>query len=177
MLRILKYGHPILETPCLHVRLLPSVRIDKLIERMFETMYAANGVGLAAPQIGIKKRIAVIDTSSGKDESKRLVLINPVIEFRRGSIPVFEGCLSIPGFWASVSRAEQIEVNYFSPDGSINKKRFHGYMAHAVQHEVGHLQGQLYLDLLSPLKRDLIKRKIQKLRRKALNDGYTEQDW
>ena len=130
---------------------------------MFESMYAANGVGLAAPQIGISRRIAVIDCSVGKDPKAKIVIINPEIIASEGKQSEEEGCLSIPGFRENVTRPQKATVRAQDAKGKQFTMEGEGLLARAFCHETDHLNGKLFLSHLSTLKRDLIKRKIRKL--------------
>jgi peptide deformylase len=132
---------------------------------MFETMYAAKGVGLAAPQIGLSQRISVIDISVGEDESKKLVLINPEITFREGEQVGEEGCLSIPGFREPVKRANKVSVKAQNERGEPVELEGEELLARAFEHEIDHLNGVLFISHLSALKRDIIRRKIKKLQK------------
>jgi peptide deformylase len=132
---------------------------------MFETMYAAKGVGLAAPQIGLSQRISVIDISVGEDETKKLVLINPEITFREGSQTDEEGCLSIPGFREPVTRSSKVVVKALNEKGEAIEVEGEELLARAFEHEIDHLNGVLFIAHLSALKRDIIRRKIKKLQK------------
>lgn len=160
---IVKYGDPVLETPAETVTEFDTPELNKLLDDMFESMYAAKGVGLAAPQIGISRRIAVIDTSAGQDPSKRLVLINPEVVHREGGKVEEEGCLSIPGFREPVKRASSATVRAQNAKGEQFEMTGEDLLARAFQHETDHLNGRLYINHISALKRDLIRRKIRKL--------------
>ncbi|HWR50449.1 MAG TPA: peptide deformylase [Bryobacteraceae bacterium] len=160
---IVKYPNPVLETPAETVTEFDTPELHKLLTDMFESMYAARGVGLAAPQIGIGKRIAVIDTSNGEDPSKRLVLINPEIVKVEGVQSEEEGCLSIPGFREHVKRARRVTVRAQDARGQTFETIGEDLFARALQHETDHLHGRLYITHVSMLKRDLIRRKIRKL--------------
>jgi len=160
---IVKYGNPVLETPAEAITEFNTPELDKLVEDMFESMHAARGVGLAAPQIGISKRISVIDTSAGEDPSKRLVLINPEIVSSEGSQTDEEGCLSLPGFREPVKRALRVTVRAYNQRGEQFEVSGEGLLARAFQHELDHLNGRVYISRVSALKRDLIRRKIRKL--------------
>ena len=167
--RIVKYGDPVLETACDPV---PEERfgtgeLRDLVDDMFETMYAAHGVGLAAPQIAIAHRLTVIDPSGGEDRSAQLVLVNPQIVESSGKQKGIEGCLSIPNFKEDVIRPKHIQVEARSIDGSKFSTRADGLLARIVCHECDHLDGVLFLAHLSPLKRDMIKRKIRNLRKRG----------
>ena len=164
-LSIVKYGDSVLETKCAPVTNFGSPELRKLVVDMFETMYVARGVGLAAPQVGVGRQLTVIDTSSGEDPSKQLVLINPTIVKREGSQIGEEGCLSIPGFREDVRRAAHVVVRAKDIDGNDIEVEGEELLARALQHEIDHLHGVLFLNHLSPLKRDLIRRKIKKLQK------------
>jgi peptide deformylase len=129
---------------------------------MFESMYAAKGVGLAAPQIGISRRIAVIDPSAGEDPQKRLVLINPEIVRVEGTQTEEEGCLSVPGFREPVKRGKRVTIRARDARGETFERTGEDLLARAFLHETDHLNGKLYINHISMLKRDLIRRKIRK---------------
>lgn len=160
---IVKYGDPVLETPAETVTEFGTPELKKFLDDMFESMYAAKGVGLAAPQIGFSRRIAVIDPSAGEDSSARLVLINPEIIRTEGGQTEEEGCLSIPGFRESVRRWKRATIRAQNAEGETFEKTGEDLLARAFQHETDHLNGRLYISHVSVLKRDLIKRKIRKL--------------
>jgi peptide deformylase len=162
---IVKYGHPVLEQPAAEVSDFDSVELHTLVEDMFASMYAAKGVGLAAPQIGIGRRIAVIDISSGEDPEQKVVLINPEIIDRQGSQTSEEGCLSLPSFREPVTRAQRVTVRAFDAKGKPFEMTGEDLLARAFLHETDHLNGMLYISHISPLKRDLIRRKIRKLQK------------
>lgn len=161
--RILKYGEPVLEKPAGPVTDFGSAELRRFVDDMFETMYAHKGVGLAAPQVGVSKRVTVIDCSAGEDDAQRVVLINPTITLLEGSQVGEEGCLSIPGFRENVKRAMRATVRAQNPDGEFFETTGEELLARAIQHETDHLNGVLFLTHLSLLKRDLIRRKIRKL--------------
>jgi peptide deformylase len=160
---IVKYGHPVLEQPAETVTEFDTPELQKLLEDMFESMYAARGVGLAAPQIGIGRRIAVIDPSAGEDPAQRLVLINPEVVKLDGGQTEEEGCLSLPGFREQVKRAKKVIVRAQNAKGESYEVAGEGLLARALQHETDHLRGRLFIAHVSPLKRDLIRRKVRKL--------------
>ena len=160
---IVKYGDPVLERQAETVTEFDTPELHKFLEDMFESMYAAKGVGLAAPQIGFSRRIAVIDTSNGQDPEARLVLINPEILKVEGAQVSEEGCLSIPGFREHVKRGRQVTVRAQDAQGAVFEKTADDLLARAFLHETDHLNGRLYITHISPLKRDLIRRKIKKL--------------
>lgn len=159
---IVKYGNPVLENPAETVTEFDTPELHKLLEDMFESMHAAKGVGLAAPQIGIPRRIAVIDPSAGEDPQKRLVLINPEIVRVEGAQTEEEGCLSIPGFREPVKRARQVTIRARDAKGETFERTGEDLLARAFLHETDHLNGRLYINHISVLKRDLIRRKIRK---------------
>jgi len=165
VLKILKYGEPVLEKPAEPVADFASPELKQLIENMFETMYAAKGVGLAAPQVGVSKRVTVIDISVGEDEEKKLVLINPEITSTEGKQVGEEGCLSIPGFREPVSRANKVTIKAHNEKGEALELTGEELLARAFQHEIDHLNGKLFINHLSALKRDIIRRKIKKLQK------------
>jgi peptide deformylase len=160
---IVKYGDPVLEKKAETVTEFDTPELHKLLDDMFESMYAAKGVGLAAPQIGISRRIAVIDTSAGENPSERLVLINPEILHKEGSQTGEEGCLSIPGFREQVSRAKRVTVRAQNAKGESFEMTGEDLLARAFLHETDHLNGTLYISHISMLKRDLIRRKVRKM--------------
>jgi peptide deformylase len=162
---IVKYGQPVLEAKSADITEFDTPELNKLVEDMFESMYAAKGVGLAAPQIGIGKRIAVIDTTTGEDVGKKLVLINPEIIGKEGSQSGEEGCLSIPTFRETVTRAKRVTVRAYDAAGKQFEMTGEDLLARAFLHETDHLNGTLYISHISPLKRDLIRRKVRKLQK------------
>ncbi len=159
---IVKYGDPVLEQAAVPVTVFDD-ELRKLLDDMFESMYAAHGVGLAAPQIGISKRIAVIDVTFKEDPTAKLVLINPEIVHTEGKQSGQEGCLSIPEFREQVTRARKVTVRAQGAEGNWFEKTGEDLLARAFQHETDHLNGRLYISHISALKRDLMKRKIRKL--------------
>jgi peptide deformylase len=159
---IVKYGDPVLEKPSVAVTVFDH-ELKKLIDDMFESMYAAHGVGLAAPQIGIPKRIAVIDCSFKEDPDAKLVIINPEIVKKEGRQTHNEGCLSLPDFRENVTRAMKCTVRAQDIEGNWFESEGEELLARAMQHETDHLNGKLFISHVSALKRDLIKRKIKKL--------------
>jgi peptide deformylase len=162
---IVKYGQPVLEQPCAEITAFDTEDLHTLVEDMFASMYAAKGVGLAAPQIGISERIAVIDISTGEDPAQKIVLINPEIVDKQGSQTSEEGCLSLPTFREPVTRAHKVTVRAFDAKGKSFEMTGEDLLARAFLHETDHLNGRLYISHISPLKRDLIRRKIRKLQK------------
>jgi peptide deformylase len=165
MLRpILRHGERPLHTPAA-----PVTRFDdelhRLIDDMIETMYAAPGIGLAAPQVGVPLRVFVVDLSVGRDRAQLITLVNPEFVQREGTQLEEEGCLSVPGFNATVLRPSRVVIQGL--DREENRQTFEGtgLLARAFQHEMDHLDGRLFVDRLRGIKRDVIVRKIQKLQR------------
>lgn len=158
---ILSFPDPLLKQKSAPVETITE-EIVQLARDMAETMYAAPGVGLAAPQVGVLQRIIVVDVS-GKDEAPRLItVINPVITHVEGSVYEEEGCLSVPDYSASVNRYERVTVKGLSPEGQERIWQADGLLAIAFQHEIDHLDGVLFVDRLSPLKRELYLKKCKK---------------
>jgi peptide deformylase len=163
--KIVKYGEPVLETAAEPITEFDTPELHALIDDMWETMYSAKGVGLAAPQVGVSKRLTVIDVSVGEKESEKLVLINPEIVVKTGSQTGEEGCLSIPGFREPVTRSEKVSVRAKNAEGETIEVEGEELLARALQHEIDHLNGILFISHLSTLKRDMIRRKIRKLQK------------
>jgi peptide deformylase len=159
---IVKFGNPVLVKPAEPVTEFGE-ELKKLVEDMFESMYEARGVGLAAPQIGISKRLAVIDITFKEDPEAKLVLANPEIIHKEGKQTQSEGCLSIPEFREPLTRANKVTVRAQDVNGKWFEKTGEELLARAFLHETDHLNGKLYISHLSALKRDLMKRKIRKL--------------
>ncbi len=134
--------------------------LQQFIDDLFETMYDAPGVGLAATQVGIAQRVAVMDCS--EDKTVQLVMINPEILETSEPLKIQEGCLSVPGHFDDVTRFQKVRFRALDRNGSPYEMEVEGLLAQCVQHEIGHLDGQLYIDLLSPLKRERIRRKLEK---------------
>src|SRR6266536_5438850 len=158
---IVKYGHPMLHEPSEAVREIDGA-IHKLLDDMVETMYAAPGIGLAAPQIAVPLRVIVVDLSVGEDPAQLIKLVNPEFVIRQGEQRHEEGCLSVPGFGGSPVRPARVVVKGLDPDGQ--EKTYEGIelLARAFCHEIDHVNGLLFVDRLTPLKRDLLKRKLRK---------------
>jgi len=162
---IVKFGDPVLEREADDVTDFDTPDLHKFLADMFESMYAAKGVGLAAPQIGVAKKIAVIDCSNGENPDEKLVLINPKILHVEGKQVGEEGCLSIPGFREQVRRGKRVTVRAQDVKGEEFEMTGEDLLARAFLHETDHLYGRLYITHVSALKRDLMKRKIKKLQR------------
>jgi len=152
--------------PRLRNRALPVEQVDDSVRQlaadMAETMYEAKGVGLAATQVGVDRRVVVIDCDPGGENSQLLTLINPEILDRQGASYEEEGCLSVPGYVAHVRRAERVKARWLDLDGRQQEIETDGLLAIALQHEIDHLDGRLFIDRLSPLKRELFKKRYQK---------------
>jgi len=159
---IVKFANPVLEKAAAPVTVFDAA-LKKLVEDMFESMYEAHGVGLAAPQIGISMRLAVIDVTFKEDPEAKLVLANPEILHVEGKHTQPEGCLSIPEFREPVTRAKKVTVRAQDVNGDWYEKTGEDLLARALLHETDHLNGKLYISHISALKRDLMKRKIRKL--------------
>jgi peptide deformylase len=159
---VVKWPDPVLAKPGAVVTVFDA-KLKKLTEEMFESMYAAQGIGLAAPQIAISQRITVIDVSFKKNPEEKIVLINPEIVEREGKQVEEEGCLSLPEIREKVSRAEWVKVKAQNVTGEWFEIEGTELLARAMQHEIDHLDGVLFIDRLSRLKRDLVIRKIKKL--------------
>jgi peptide deformylase len=160
---IVKYGDPVLEREAEEVTDFGTPELDQFLEDMFESMYAAKGVVLAAPQIGFSRKIAVIDISNAENPADKLVLINPRIVHVEGKQEGEEGCLSIPGFREQVKRGKRVTVRAQDAKGEVFEKTGEDLLARAFLHETDHLHGKLYISHISALKRDLIRRKVRKL--------------
>jgi peptide deformylase len=142
--------------------------LDRLINDMFETMYSAQGIGLAATQVNIHKQLLVLDVSETRDQPH--VYINPWIIESEGSETCEEGCLSVPGIYAEVSRAEKIRISARDRDGNPFEKELDGMHAVCFQHEMDHLKGTLFVDYLSPLKQRMVRKKLEKQRRQEIKN-------
>jgi peptide deformylase len=166
--KVVRYlNDPILERPADSIKEFDTPELHQLVEDMFETMYAAHGIGLAAPQISVGKRLTVIDVAGAEDdqEPERIVLINPEVIAKEGKQTGEEGCLSIPGFREPVSRAKKTVIRAQNVKGETFDIAGEDLLARAFLHEIDHLNGILFINHLSALKRDLIKRKIKKLQK------------
>jgi peptide deformylase len=159
---IVKFGDPVLEKPAAPITVFDE-ELRKLVDDMFESMYAAHGVGLAAPQIGIGKRIAVIDVTFKEDPEAKIVLVNPEIIHTEGRLTSNEGCLSLPEFREKVTRPRKVTARAQNIEGKTFEVSGEDLLARALVHETDHLNGKLYINHISALKRDMLKRKIRKL--------------
>ena len=164
-MRILIYPHEILKTKAEPVKEIDA-RLQEIVDRMFETMYKAKGIGLAANQVGIPIRLLVMDVREEEGRPNRLVLVNPVIQDAEGGAVGEEGCLSVPGYTAPVKRAERILVEALDREGSPIRFEAEGLLARCIQHEIDHLDGICFVDRLGPVKRSLFRRKWAKMRPK-----------
>jgi peptide deformylase len=161
-LKILEFPDPRLRKKALPVEVVDDA-LRRLIEDMFETMYDAPGIGLAATQVDVHRRLLVADVSSEKDAP--IALINPEILQKDGAAFTEEGCLSVPGYFEEVERAEHVRVRYLDRDGKACEEDFEGLLAVCVQHEIDHLDGKLFVDYLSEAKRQRIRKRLEKDRR------------
>jgi len=169
---IVKWGDGVLHTPS---ALVPAVTDDirTLLDDMHETMIAAPGIGLAAPQIGVALRVIIVDLSVGEDKSKLIALVNPEFISREGEVKEEEGCLSVPGYAGTPVRPRFVRVKGLGRDGSEQVYEGEGLLARAFCHEIDHIDGKLFVDRLSPLKRDLM---VRKLRKRAKANDWDEQE-
>ena len=166
ILKIVKYPEPVLSQPGEPVTDFDD-QLKKLVDDMFETMYASQGIGLAAPQVAVSKRVTVIDLSQGKDPEQKLVLVNPEIIFREGKQYEEEGCLSFPEIREKVQRAAAVKVRAQDLKGKWFEMDGEELLSRAFQHEIDHLDGMLFIFRMSSLKRDLVLRKIRKMQREG----------
>ncbi|MEK9620194.1 MAG: peptide deformylase [Flavobacteriales bacterium] len=185
ILPILSYGSPILRKECDEFE--EGESLKDLVSDMFETMYAASGVGLAGPQIGISKRIFTVDASpfaepeEGEEQDEKLkelkgfkkVFVNPIIENETGSPwPFSEGCLSIPGIREDVERKAVIKISYYDENWNFFEESYSGIAARIIQHEYDHIEGILFTDHLNPLKKRLMKRKLEEISKGKVEVNY-----
>lgn len=162
LLNILHFPDPRLRQKCLPVSQFDA-DLQKLVDDMFETMYDALGIGLAAMQVNILKRVVVIDVS--EDKSAPHAYINPEVIWADGVEVMQEGCLSVPDFFEEVERAERVKVRYCDTRGNVHEVALDGLEAVCIQHEIDHLNGKLFVDYISPLKRNRIQKKLEKLKK------------
>ncbi|MHB8707996.1 MAG: peptide deformylase [Desulfuromonadales bacterium] len=162
ILRIRHYPDPVLKQKAERITEFDA-GLHRLASDMLETMYAAPGVGLAAPQVGISQRLIVLDCSPKEGDRQPLVAVNPEILTREGECCEEEGCLSVPEYYAKVVRSEQVQVRFQELDGTVRQVEADGLWAVCFQHEIDHLDGILFVDRLSPLKRSLFRKKYQKI--------------
>jgi peptide deformylase len=166
ILKIVKYPDPVLQQPGEPVTEFDA-ELRKFVANMFETMYASQGIGLAAQQVGVAKRVTVIDLSGGKDPEQKLVLINPEVIFREGKQYEEEGCLSFPEIREKISRAAKVRIRAQDEKGKWFEMDGEELLSRAFQHEIDHLDGMLFIFRMSALKRDLTLRKIRKMQREG----------
>jgi peptide deformylase len=166
ILKVVKYPEPVLSQPGDPVTDFDA-DLKKLVDDMFETMYASQGIGLAAPQVAVSKRVTVIDLSQGKDPAQKLVLVNPEVTFREGKQYEEEGCLSFPEIREKVQRASKVRIRAQDLKGKWFEMDGEELLSRAFQHEIDHLDGMLFIFRMSSLKRDLVLRKIRKMQREG----------
>lgn len=177
ILPIYTYGNPVLRKKTENVSS-DYPKLNELIENMFDTMYHADGVGLAAPQVGLALRLMIIDLAPFKEEnpdlgSFKIVMINPeMLEMSEKCVLGEEGCLSIPGIHESVSRSEKIKIKYLDPQFVEHTEEFEGYKARVIQHEYDHLEGNLFTDKISPIRRQLLKSKLTNIVKGKASTSY-----
>jgi len=167
-LNILEFPDPRLTTVAKPVENFDE-SLKKLVQDMIQTMYEANGIGLAATQVNVHKRLLVLDVSAEQNQPR--VYINPEITSQAGEQTHEEGCLSVPGIYASVKRAENITVKARDADGNVFEEQIEGLHAVCIQHEMDHLVGRLFVDYLSPLKRNMVRKKLEKQRKVAAKEA------
>ena len=165
LLPILEFPDPRLRTKAVPVEAanVTTAEFQRLLDDMFETMYDAPGIGLAASQVDVHKRFMVIDISEEKNQPQ--VFINPELSDKAGEQVYQEGCLSVPGIFADVTRADEITVRFLDRQGQPQELRADGLLAVCIQHEMDHLDGKLFVDYLSPLKREMVRKKLAKQRK------------
>ncbi len=159
---ILHYPEPLLKQKSLPVTEF-NTELKQLADDMVETMYAAPGVGLAAPQVGALQRLIILDCSTSEEPNDLLVAVNPEIIAEEGDSLEEEGCLSVPGYWANVKRHAKATLRYQDIDGNFHEREAEGLLAIGMQHEIDHLDGVLFVDRLSPLKRSIFRKKYLKM--------------
>ena len=170
ILKILEFPDPRLRKKAAPVQAVDDA-LRRLMDDMLETMYAAPGIGLAATQVDVHQRLLVADVSPEKNDPR--VLINPVIVAKDGIAVTEEGCLSVPGFYEEVERADNVVVRFLDRDGQPREEQFEGLLAVCVQHEIDHLDGKLFVDYLSEAKRQRIRKRLEKERRQAAPAAQT----
>ena len=166
------YGDPVLREKAREVAGVDDT-LRQLIADLRETMQAYGGVGLAANQLGVPQRVIVVDVPLDEEERAVYALVNPVIKRRNDTQTAEEGCLSIPGIWDEVTRSGRVIVSALDEQGRPLELDAEGYLARAIQHEIDHLDGALFVDRLSPLKRQFLKRSLEALARGEMPEGYT----
>jgi peptide deformylase len=166
LMEIRKYPNPILKEIAGSIDDIDG-QLQLVIDNMVETMYAAPGIGLAAPQVGESRCLIVVDVSSYEEEHPLIVLVNPEIVQSEGKVVSEEGCLSVPGYISTIERAERICVRGLDREGNPQEVEAKGMLARALQHEIDHLRGVLFVDRLSPIKREFFKRRYLRNRRNS----------
>lgn len=164
VLEIRKYPDEILKKKASEIKDING-NIQKLIDDMIETMYKSNGIGLAAPQVGVSKRLIIVDISPREENNSLIVIINPQIVSTEGEVLSEEGCLSLPGFITRLKRNEKVFVKGIDRKGKEIQIETDGLLSRAIQHEIDHLEGILLIDRISPLKRELFRKKYQKIKK------------
>lgn len=179
ILPIYIYGHPVLRKVATDIDLATYPNLNRLINNMFETMYNADGIGLAAPQVGLQDRIFVVDLDPLADDEHpefkqfKKVFINAHITERTGDLELIEeGCLSIPGIHEKVPREEKIRIQYMDESGEAHDEEYAGFMARVIQHEYDHLDGEMFVDKISPLRKRMIKSKLINMEKGIVRCGY-----
>lgn len=165
------YGDPVLRAKAADVTAFDD-SLRALVADLFETMKAYNGVGLAAPQVGVSQRIFVVEVPYDDETRERFAVINPTLDQRQGKESGEEGCLSMPGINEDVVRATELRLRAFDEHGKAFERRVDGFLARAIQHEADHLDGVLFTDRLSPLKRQFLRRQLDELARGEVPEGY-----
>jgi len=165
------YGDPVLRRPADPVKAFDE-SLRGLLADLFETMHAYRGIGLAAPQIGVSQRVFVLDVPMEEGRHERFAVINPVLDERKGKRSGEEGCLSMPGILEEITRADSLRLRGVDPEGRPFERRVQGFLAVAIQHEADHLDGVLFTDRLSPLRRRLLRRELDALARGEIPAGY-----
>jgi peptide deformylase len=168
VLEIKKYPEKVLKEKAAPVENIDAV-LQQLMDDMIETMHYARGIGLAANQVGVTKKLCVLDLGLKEDDVPLIVLLNPVIAEKEGSIDAEEGCLSIPGYLTSIKRAEKVLVKGVNREGKDIEIEAEGLLARALQHEIDHLEGLLFIDRMSPIRREFFKRRYKKLLKEKSN--------
>ena len=178
---IVAFGHPILRKKTTDIDINKAI-IQPILDNMWETMYQAKGVGLAAPQVGLNDRIFIIDSSRINDDDERRdkneiglkeVFINAQMIEESGSlVSIEEGCLSIPNVYGMVERPKNIKIRFYNADLELVEKEFTGFTARVIQHEYDHIEGLLFTDKLKPLKKQIIKRKLEDIKKGQINTRY-----
>lgn len=166
VLEIKKYPEKVLKEKAAPVENIDAV-LQQLMDDMIETMHYARGIGLAANQVGVSKKLCILDLGLKEDKEPLIVLLNPVITEKEGAVEAEEGCLSIPGYLTSIKRAERVLVKGVSREGKDIEIEAEGLLARALQHEIDHLEGLLFIDRMSPIRREFFKRRYKKFLRES----------